>query len=93
MTQRSSGVSLQDLICNVIGNRWWVKDLEWEGAAAWNAAPEEPWSVDGEAAGTAQVAEPLSFVKVANAGHMVRTPHFAADFAETAYSQVSLLVS
>lgn len=62
----------QDLICNEIGNKWWVQDLEWTGAAEWNAAPEEAWRVAGEAAGTAQVAEPLSFVKVENAGHMVR---------------------
>ena len=62
----------QDLICNEIGNKWWVQDLEWAGAADWNAAPEEPWRVDGEVAGSAQVAEPLSFVKVDNAGHMVR---------------------
>lgn len=64
----------QDLICNEVGNKWWVQDLEWQGAADWNAAPEESWTVDGEKAGTAQVAEPLSFVKVDGAGHMVRIP-------------------
>ncbi len=62
----------QDFICNEVGNRWWVEALEWERAADWNAAPREDWEVDGEKAGTAQVAEPLTFVTVDNAGHMVR---------------------
>ncbi len=63
---------LQDFICNEVGNRWWVEALEWERAADWNAAPREDWEVDGEKAGTSQVAEPLTFVTVDDAGHMVR---------------------
>ncbi len=62
----------QDFICNEVGNRWWVEALEWERAADWNAAPREDWEVDGQKAGTSQVAEPLTFVTVDDAGHMVR---------------------
>ncbi len=62
----------QDLTCNVVGNKWWVEALEWERSAEFNAAPEEPYEVDGSSAGTVQVAEPLSFVKIADAGHLVR---------------------
>jgi len=63
---------VQDLTCNVVGNKWWVEALQWERAGEFNAAPEEVWEVDGEQAGTVQSAEPLSFVKVADAGHLVR---------------------
>lgn len=65
------GCQLQDFICNEVGNRWWVEALEWERAADWNAALREDWEVDGEKAGTSQVAEPLTFVTVDDAGHMV----------------------
>ena len=64
--------ALQDLTCNVVGNTWWVEALDWERAADFNAAPEEPYEVDGSRAGTVRVAEPLSFVKIADAGHLVR---------------------
>ena len=50
-----------------------MEALDWERAADWNAAPREDWEVDGEKAGTSQVAEPLTFVTVDNAGHMVRS--------------------
>lgn len=44
--------------------------LDWPGAAAYNAAPVQPWSWNGQPAGTAQASGPLSFVRVYNAGHM-----------------------
>ncbi len=52
----------QDIICNELGNRWWVE---------WARAQDEPWEVDGEHAGTIKTAGGLSFVSVAGAGHMV----------------------
>lgn len=61
----------RDLICNWVGNRQWVDVLPWSGAERWAAAQEEVWSVDGAAAGTVTAVGPLSFVKVAQAGHMV----------------------
>lgn len=61
----------QDLICNWLGNRRWVDQLNWYGMDDWIRAEEETWSVDGEEAGTVTQAGPLSFVKVFGAGHMV----------------------
>jgi len=61
----------QDIICNELGNRWWVDALEWSGRAEWARAQDEPWEVDGEHAGTIKTAGGLSFVSVAGAGHMV----------------------
>ena len=56
----------------MVGNKWWVEALQWERTAEFNAAPEEVWEVNGAKAGTVQAAEPLSFVKIADAGHLVR---------------------
>jgi len=61
----------QDIICNELGNRWWVDALEWSGRTEWDRAQDEPWEVDGEHAGTIKTAGGLSFVSVAGAGHMV----------------------
>ena len=63
--------TLQDFICNWIGNKQWVDVLPWHGAASWAAAAEAPWTVGGVAAGTVKQAGELSFVRVYNAGHMV----------------------
>ena len=60
-----------DIICNELGNRWWVDALEWSGSKAWAEAKDEPWEVDGEHAGTVKSVGGLSFVSVAGAGHMV----------------------
>ena len=62
----------QDLICNWLGNRRWVDALPWGGAAEWAAAEDCDWHVGGEAAGSIRQSGPLSFVKVHNAGHLVR---------------------
>jgi carboxypeptidase C (cathepsin A) len=52
-----------------------VDQLQWEGAEGWKAADTVEWSVgsDGDAAGTYTGYGGLSFVKVFDAGHMVRT--------------------
>ena len=34
-----------DYICNWLGNKMWVKALEWEGKEAFNAAEDEPWII------------------------------------------------
>ena len=62
----------QDWCANYIGQGWWLDALDWERAAQWQSAPEEVWEVDGEKAGTVKTAEPLTYVKVDAAGHMVR---------------------
>jgi carboxypeptidase C (cathepsin A) len=48
--------------------------MKWEGSEGWNAAEDVGWARDGdsEAAGTYATFGPLSFVKVYDAGHMVR---------------------
>jgi len=60
-----------DLICNWLGNYRWVSALDWEGQADWNASPDKDWEVHGGSAGSVRQFGPLSFVKVAKAGHMV----------------------
>ena len=62
----------QDLICNWLGNRRWVDALPWRGAAEWAAAEDCDWHAGGGPAGRIRQSGPLSFVKVYNAGHMVR---------------------
>lgn len=61
----------EDFICNWVGNQRWVDSLPWYGKGQWSAAEEQDWVVDGKTAGTAKSVGPLSFVKVAQAGHMV----------------------
>ena len=64
----------KDLICNWLGNRRWVDALEWHGKAAWHDADDFTWSVDGDDAAKIRQSGRLSFVKVFDAGHMVRSP-------------------
>ena len=49
--------------------------MEWEDKAGFNAAPVEPWKVQGdrgtEAAGTVQSFHGLTFLRIFDAGHMV----------------------
>lgn len=76
----------KDLICNWLGNRRWVDALEWEGRDAFASAPEVPWFAPGgggggneaAAAGTVKSGGGMTFVKVADAGHMVPMDSAAA---------------
>ena len=61
----------QDFCCNYIGQELWLNALDWERASEWQATMPEVWEVDGERAGTVQAAEPLTYVKLDGAGHMV----------------------
>ena len=73
MTQSNDSEDVsQDWCANYIGQGWWLDALDWERAAEWRAAPEEVWEVSGEKAGSSKTAEPLTYVKVDGAGHMVR---------------------
>ena len=41
-----------DYICNWLGNKKWVKALEWEGTEGFNQAEDEPWTLTtGELSG------------------------------------------
>ena len=62
----------QDLICNWLGNRRWVDQLQWDGADAWDDASDEEWAVEGKPAGLVKQAGGMTFAKVYDAGHMVR---------------------
>jgi hypothetical protein len=68
----------QDLICNWLGNRRWVDAMKWQGSAEWAQAKEHEWTVSGAPAGRVTHAQGLTFVKVYNAGHMVRSARACA---------------
>ena len=53
--------------------------MEWKGQAAWQSSPETEWTANGVHAGSVKAAGPLSFVKVAGAGHMVRWASMGSD--------------
>ncbi|GJP84354.1 hypothetical protein CLOP_g14415 [Closterium sp. NIES-67] len=61
----------KDLICNWIGNSWWVKGLNWKRQRQYGKAKYQPFVVGGSTKGKAKVAEPLTFLRVHEAGHMV----------------------
>lgn len=61
----------QDLICNSLGIKNLVDDLEYNGMQGFGSAVEQEWFVNGDLAGSWQTARNLTLVKVANASHMV----------------------
>jgi carboxypeptidase C (cathepsin A) len=61
----------QDFICNWIGNKRWVLKLDWAGKEGINAASDTPWKVGSRVAGEARNHGPLTYLRVAQAGHMV----------------------
>ena len=73
---------MQDFICNWLGNRRWVDAMQWSGAEGWSAAEDLDWEEGGEPAGLFTKSGPLSFVKVFDAGHMVR-PRFLLSLSST----------
>ena len=60
-----------DYICNYMGNKAWTLQLEWPGKAAFVAAGDHKWLVEGKPAGLARSAEGFTFLQVFAAGHMV----------------------
>ncbi|KAL9932251.1 hypothetical protein V8E36_009023 [Tilletia maclaganii] len=64
-------VGTLDWICNWIGNKGWLFEMDWSGQAAFLAAKNYGWVVDGEVAGETQSAEGLTWATVLGAGHMV----------------------
>jgi cathepsin A (carboxypeptidase C) len=57
-----------DFICNYMGNKAWTEALKWDGAEAFNAAPDHDWN----GVGLAKTVENFTFLQVYDAGHMVR---------------------
>ena len=60
------------MICNWLGLSDMLDNLHWNGEVGFGNATELDWRVDGDHAGTWRTARNLTFVKVANASHMVR---------------------
>jgi len=60
-----------DYICNWVGGYSWCSNLVWPGQKQFNALNFTDWHVSGQVAGAAKNALNLTFLKVANAGHMV----------------------
>ena len=64
-----------DFICNWMGNKAWTLALPWLGQAAFKAAADHDWTVEGVKAGTARTAQlgttgSFTFLQVNGAGHM-----------------------
>jgi cathepsin A (carboxypeptidase C) len=62
-----------DIICNFYGEAETLANLAWPGQAGFNGATNQTWTVAGQTAGSYKTYQNLTFVVVANAGHMV--PH------------------
>ena len=60
-----------DFICNWIGNFAWTKQMPWAHHDDFNAETDHDWVVDGSVAGSARTASNFTFLRVADAGHMV----------------------
>jgi cathepsin A (carboxypeptidase C) len=62
----------QDFICNWIGNKHWVTNLEWSGKEGFNKAPDVPYKTpSGADIGLMRTYKTLQFLQVFEAGHMV----------------------
>eukprot|EP00928_Gymnodinium_smaydae_P082751 TRINITY_DN66049_c0_g1_i1.p1 TRINITY_DN66049_c0_g1~~TRINITY_DN66049_c0_g1_i1.p1 ORF type:complete len:503 (+),score=134.05 TRINITY_DN66049_c0_g1_i1:77-1510(+) len=59
-----------DYICNWLGNKKWTLGLEWPHKAAFNAAKDESFVVDGKAGGRIRHANGFHFMQIYLAGHM-----------------------
>merc|ERR1712241_1286021 len=61
-----------DYICNWLGNKKLVLDLEWDGKNEFNLAEDKPWNLtSGENMGRIRSYKNFKFLQVYNAGHMV----------------------
>jgi len=61
----------KDFICNYIGGKQWVLEMDWSGKGSFNQAPEQQWTVGGKPAGLYKTSQGFTFMQVFNAGHMV----------------------
>lgn len=65
-------VGKNDFICNHVGNKAWVDELEWTGGNDYASQPMREWLVNGKPAGVTKGAHGLTFAIIDGAGHMVR---------------------
>lgn len=61
----------QDYICNYYGQSEWMDRLRWSGQQHFRDARNSSFVVDGHVAGSVRSADGLTFLRVADAGHMV----------------------
>jgi cathepsin A (carboxypeptidase C) len=59
-----------DYVCNYLGNKAWVTELQWNDGDAFRAAKDHDWN---NGAGLAKTAGKLTFLQVYDAGHQVPT--------------------
>jgi cathepsin A (carboxypeptidase C) len=59
-----------DFVCNYLGNKAWVTELQWNDGDAFRAAEDHDWN---NGAGLAKTAGKLTFLQVYDAGHQVPT--------------------
>lgn len=71
-----------DFICNWLGNRAWVEQLDWKGHDAYAEAKTKKLTLDGKEYGNVRSAHNLTFMQIYKAGHMVPydQPAASADF-------------
>ncbi|KDN47566.1 alpha/beta-hydrolase [Tilletiaria anomala UBC 951] len=74
-------VGEKDVICNWLGNKAWVMDLEWSGKDAFHANKLRRWRVDGDDAGETQHGGGLTWATIKGAGHMAPYDKPAASLA------------
>jgi len=61
-----------DWICNYLGGEAWASQLQWPGQPGYNRANWQQWTTSsGSNAGRSKTYGGLTFLEVANAGHMV----------------------
>jgi carboxypeptidase C (cathepsin A) len=60
-----------DFVCNYFGGSRWLAAMKWPGQQAYINAPNKNWVVNSNVAGQSKSAQGLTFLTVANAGHMV----------------------
>lgn len=77
-----------DFICNWLGNKHWMMQLEWAHCGDFVAAPDEPFHVSGVEAGRVRSSHGLSFMQIYRAGHMV--PH---DQPEAALAMINAFLA
>ncbi|RKO96338.1 peptidase S10, serine carboxypeptidase, partial [Caulochytrium protostelioides] len=76
-----------DYICNWIGNKAWIRALEWSGQDEFENAEDVDWKVGrtGKVGGKVRAHENLTFLQIYEAGHMVPydQPEAGAEMIET----------
>merc|ERR1711998_684725 len=60
-----------DYLCNWCGNKAWASKLEWSGKAAFNAANDDDYTLNGKVVGRVRSAQGFHFMQAYDAGHLM----------------------